>query len=179
MKKHRHLLCSLLSLLLVFSIVASTNVTALAAGPSEVFLARGVCDYGESYNYEVRAYLKYNSNTATSLDIYSQIVWVFNNGATAHSPQNVMFTAHDGAMTKTVRHLEMLPTIENGGHARIEADWADACVNARPSYDTPVFSKNSDYKYAYTNAAVYYDEAFGAGVECFWYADRYEASFHY
>lgn len=160
----------ILVLVLICSIsaMAATSTTGIYLGSGNVYYANGDIDY------DVRGYVYYNSNNASSLDLSSMVQWVYNYGV--YEVNESHFEAHDGEFINYTQAWGYINGITAGENARIEADWESVCASNGKSH---VYAKNNTDKFAYTSMVSGYSYGGLGGWSSYWFQTTREDDFHF
>ena len=161
--------------IIVALLVMCASTQAFAA--TGVYLGSDTVYYaGGDLEYDVRGYVYYNSNSTTSLNLYSLCQWIFNHGN--YEVDNVEFYANDGAQTKNTSTWAYLSNpVTSGNNSRIETQWYPICV--AKGYSDSVFSKNTSEHFAYTDMVAGNRYVLLGGWQSYWYQTSRDDDFHY
>ena len=172
-KLHRKRLSSILCLVLILAMLLSANafaITTYYAGSYSFSLTLGGDDPAT-----VKSYLRYNSNTASYIDIFSLVAWVDNN-STSIPVKCVYFLVTDGTQSKYTPYIldgSLIPDVSPGTtNRRIEVEWSSV------SGGDTIYYKNGSSSYVYADICAGY--SFGAigGWEIFCYPSTFSAYSH-
>ena len=108
---------------------------------------------GYDFTVELRDY--YNANSSYSLNLHSQVLWVYNYGA--YNIDEWRLVAQDGAQTNVDDNSGTWTPVTSGNHRRFEL-----------VYDE-VYLKNTSAYYAFTAGYAGYSYFTPHGWDCFWY----------
>ena len=106
-----------LSVMMVLALTYSVSAmaaTGIYIGSGNVYYANGDVDY------DVKGYVYYNSNTASSLDLSSMVQWVYNYGV--YEVNEAHFEAYDGEFINYMETWGYIEGVTAGEDVRIEAE---------------------------------------------------------
>lgn len=163
----------------------SAIVTTLVLTITSAFAATGVyvgsrdVNYLNTQKFEFRYYVYYNSNTATQMDIYSQVGWVFN------EPDSLVFidafrfrATETGTGTKydsydvSLTYIPDVPSADEviypGENKRVEVPWS--IVTSDTSYRKDPATDGSKVMMTFGGAG--HSEMYGySGMNAYWLDD--------
>lgn len=157
------------------SVLFSGLVTFPSFASHQVWLGTDQANLlGGGLLFDVNAYLYYNSNTSTQLDIDAMLISGVNRGD--RSLDKILFEASEGNFNKSITTNTGISPVSTNEPYRIEVDWNGICSLEG---ENTVFNKNGPENTVYTDISIGYSELGLAGFETFWYpTGKPQSSFH-
>jgi len=164
-------------IIIMFIIIFSFTCSATVFAVTGIYLGSGNVYYSNGdINYDVLGYVYYNSNTSTTLDVYSLCQWVYNNGV--YVIDETQYRVHSGDFSKYTDYPLPIVPITSGNYRRMEVDWETVCYIRHGSTNTS-YAKNSSEKYVRTVMLSGYSSAGLGGWSCDWFPSSRSAFFAY